>query len=84
MSYYLFDTMAAAEECQDQIAKDMGLPKYGVNAKTGEPDYSNPTIRWCHVVTTTTGKYAVKANADYPQDYEAVELTDDDFPGSEI
>ena len=75
MLYRVFNTEQEAIAAEAQVSADMGLPKHGVNAKTGQVDTSSILIeRWSSITQLTDGRYCFPS-----PDSEGVELDDSLF-----
>lgn len=79
MLYRVFNTEADAIAAQAQVSAEMGLPKHGVNAKTGELDTSSVLIeRWSDIIALTDGRFCFPS-----PDAEGVELDESLFDRGE-
>lgn len=60
MNLLIFDTEQEAIDAEAEISNQMGLPKYGVNAATQEPDLTAiVTERWDIPRQLEDGKWAI-------------------------
>ena len=75
MLYRVFNTEQEAIAAEAQVSANLGLPKHGVNAKTGEIDTSSVLIdRWSSITQLTDGRYCFPSH-----DAEGVELDESLF-----
>lgn len=60
MNLLIFDTEQEAIDAEAEISKQMGLPKYGINAATQEVDLTSiETERWDIPRQLEDGKWAI-------------------------
>ena len=60
MNLLIFDTEQEAIDAEAEISKQMGLPKYGINAATQEVDFTSiETERWDIPRQLEDGKWAI-------------------------
>jgi hypothetical protein len=60
MNLLIFDTEQEAIDAEAEISKQMGLPKYGINAATQEVDFTSiETERWAIPRQLEDGKWAI-------------------------
>lgn len=59
MKYFVFNLEQEALSKCDELNIDLGYPKYGVNALTGEVNYSAVTTKWADPILTATEVYVV-------------------------
>jgi hypothetical protein len=64
MKYLIFATESEALAADATISAAMGLPKPGVNAATGEPDWSAPTLRWAIPRQILDGRWVIPSPDD--------------------
>jgi hypothetical protein len=64
MKYLIFATESEALAADAQISATMGLPKPGINAATGEPDWSAPTLRWAIPRQILDGRWVIPSPDD--------------------
>lgn len=79
MLYRVFNTEQEAIAAEAQVSAQMGLPKHGVNAKTGEVDTSSVLIeRWSDMIALNDGRFCFPS-----PDAEGVELDESLFDRGE-
>ena len=70
MNFLIFDTEQEAIDAEAEISKQMGLPKYGINANTQEVDFTSiETERWDIPRQLEDGKWAI-TSPEKPQEDE--------------
>ena len=73
MKFLIFDTEQQALEKEKQIMLEEGVPKYAINALTGETDVTVITDRWDIPRQRIDGKWVLLSNNDegevYNQDW---------------
>lgn len=79
MRWLIYDTQSEAEAADAAISAAMGLPRPGVNAATGEPDFDVVTSRWAAPQELRDGRWTIPS-----PDEAGVELPDDAWPGEVI
>ena len=64
MKWLIYTTESEAEAADAAISAAMGLPAPGINAATGEPDWSAPTLRWSIPRQITDGRWVIQSPDD--------------------
>ena len=64
MRYLIFTTEAEAQAAEAAISAAMGLPAPGINAATGEPDWSAMTLRWAEPRQIADGRWVIPSPDD--------------------
>ena len=77
MKYRVFDTEQEALAAEKTISEEMGYPKPGVNAKTGQVVSDSLTLRWATPQQVQDGRWVFPSPDD-----EGIEAEDGWFPNS--
>lgn len=65
MKYLVFNTEQEAIAAEQSISKSLGLPKHGINAKTGQVDLNSVIIqKWSDVILLNDGRFAIPSPDD--------------------
>ena len=64
MRWLIYTTETEAQTTEAAISAAMGLPAPGINAATGEPDWSAMTLRWAVPRQITDGRWVIPSPDD--------------------
>lgn len=59
MKYFSYQTEQEALNKCAELDEQLGYPKYGISALTGEVNYSAITLKWAEPILTATEVYVV-------------------------
>jgi hypothetical protein len=81
MKYLVFDTYSQALESEAEISRNLGYPKTGVNASTGEVDPSSITERWAVPQQISDGRWIIPSSNEQGIESEQGWFPQPDFGG---
>lgn len=79
MKYLVFNTLQEAEAAEALISQQMGYPRAGINARSGDDEPSIVTDRWAVPQQILDGRWVLPS-----PDEQGVEASNDWFPASPL
>jgi hypothetical protein len=81
MAFLVFETFEEAEAAEKAISEELGLPKVGFNAKTGEPEPDKQGAeRWAEPYQILDGRWIIPS----PDENEGVAADSSWFPSQPL